>query len=119
VHQTQLVSGDTTSVSLRIANASPNTISRSLFPPFPALEIVNAQGDTVQVTYLGSPVSFYDFVLAPGTHATWSQVLQIGGTPVSGATAIVDLSPGTYSVAACITATPGSCGQDVSITVSQ
>lgn len=114
VHHTLVRVGDTTRVDLVILNTTSQPLQFAPSTPFPSLTIRDASGDTIPVTYPGNGLGFVELSLAPHRSTTTSTILGAGNA-VIGATALANLMPGVYSVAACAS---GSCGQPVSITVT-
>ncbi len=117
VHGTPWRVGDTTKVDLVITDTSSTTAVFELLEPVPTLEIFDASGDSIPVTYLGPP-NFLSLSVGSGATVVTSAILGVGGTP-GGTTITANLTPGTYTVAACLVGGPGDCGQPVSVTVVQ
>ncbi len=108
--------GGTTRVNLVILNTtSQRSPLFTFFDPFPTLTIRDASGDTVSVAYTTSGLVVNEFTVDAHRSFTVSTILGAGNA-VMGATALANLTPGVYSVAACM---GSSCGQPVSITITQ
>jgi hypothetical protein len=113
VHETVIRVGDTTRVDLIILNTTSQVKSFAPPVPFPTVRVIAPNGDSIPVTYPNVGLGFAEFSIAPGKSTTALTILG-AGTAVNGATAVANLTPGVYSVAACM----GGCGQPVSLTVT-
>jgi hypothetical protein len=115
VHDTLMRVGDTTTVDLVLLNTTSQPIPFATTGPVPTLTIRDANGDTIAVAYPGNPqLTGYEGTFEPHKSSSFSIVLGAGNV-VTGAAALANLTPGVYSVAACM----ASCGQPVSITINQ
>jgi len=115
VHDTLMRVGDTTTVDLELLNTTSQPIPFATTGPVPTLTIRDASSDSIAVAYPGNPqLTGYEGTFEPHQSSTFSIILGAGNV-VTGAAALANLTPGVYSVAACM----ASCGQPVSITVTQ
>jgi hypothetical protein len=82
VHGTPWRVGDTTKVDLVITDTSANSAVFELLEPVPTLEILDASGDSIPVTYLGPP-NFLSLSIGAGatvvTSGSWASVVRRAG----------------------------------------
>src|SRR5580704_14469921 len=106
VHETQLRVGDTVSVDLIISNTTSQLLTLNFPSPVPTLAIWDASGDAVSVQY-ASLGAIAVVIVEPHESYTAPTVLSTG-TAFNDEEVLATLTPGVYSVAACM---GSSCGQ--------